>query len=170
MVDAETREVARLQHDVRTAKARILGFEASLEAIGQDVALAAYRRKLYDRVRKERESVEELQTLIPEAAAKLEAIEESIRLYPKDGEEAELRDGSQMARVRDFLRQTQEPQTLEQIIRGIGAENDDKKRNSLRGSLSAYARDGRVFTKERDPDTFGLIEFQRPENPQPHQP
>jgi hypothetical protein len=50
------------------------------------------------------------------------------------------------------------PLTIVDILKAVGKPQDKKHRISLAGTLSGYARDGKVFTKTA-PNTFGLIEF-----------
>lgn len=60
--------------------------------------------------------------------------------------------------VRQVLRTAGHPLPLGEILKALGLEGKADKRNSLRGSLAAYANKGRVFTKG-DSENFGLIEF-----------
>jgi hypothetical protein len=62
-----------------------------------------------------------------------------------------------MAKVRDLIRQTGRPMTLAEIAKTLSL--DDKRKNSVRGSLASYARDRRVFARGDGPETFTLIEF-----------
>jgi hypothetical protein len=115
---------------------------------------------LQDKLKKEQASVEELEAGIVDARGRASAFEEALRLFPKEGEEVELRAGSQLADVRRILSQHGKPMSLADILATLGKNVEDvKARNSLRGSLGKYALDGRVFTKEEGPDMFGLIEF-----------
>jgi hypothetical protein len=45
-----------------------------------------------------------------------------------------------------------------EILKALGKPSDKEHRMSLAGTLSGYARDGKVFTKTA-PNTFGLLEF-----------
>jgi hypothetical protein len=50
------------------------------------------------------------------------------------------------------------PMPIIEILKGIGQPQDNKHRVSLAGTLSGYAKKGRIFTKTA-PNTFGLLEF-----------
>lgn len=154
---AAEKTVAKLEADLRTSKARLATFTEA--ATVSKAAPLAVLRKLQEKCRREEEEIGQIETQIVNGQARVSALEEAIKLFPKDGGGAELRDGSQMAGVRDALRAHGKPMSLTEILKAIGSEGDDNKRNSLRGSLASYARDGRVFTKEAAPETFGLIEF-----------
>ena len=157
MMENEQKAVTALQGELRTAKARIAGLQASLPAFDD----AAARRKLGDNINKEGQVITELEHRITDSEGKISAFDEAIKLLPKDhAQSRDLRPGSELAKVRDLIRAKGQPLTLDDILRGLNYECDDKKRNSLRGSLSNYARDGRIFTKEDAPDTFGLLELE----------
>lgn len=156
MMENEQRAIGALKGDLRTAKARKDGFEASLPAFDD----AQAKRKLQDKIKKEGQAITELEHKIADAEGKISAFDEAIKLLPKDpAQSRDLRPGSELGKVRDLIKAKGRPLTLDEILLGLSYQCDDKKRNSLRGSISNYARDGRVFTKEAAPDTFGLIEL-----------
>ena len=162
MMELAKTEAEKLESDLRSAKARSGAFNESVSALGQkgtESAALLVVRRLQDKAKKEQATVAEIEAKIVDARGRVSAFEEAIKLFPKDGDEAELRAGSQMSGVRQALRAHGKPMSLTEILKAIGAVGDDKKRNSLRGSLAGYAREGRVFTKEAAPETFGLIEF-----------
>lgn len=160
MMENEVQALQKLESEVRTATARIGAFRQGIEALGTGEELAVMSRRLQEKMKKEESRVEELQASIVDGKGRVSAFEEALRLFPKEGEEFELRAGSQLADVRRVLKERGQPMALTDILLRIGKSADDPKgRNSLRGSLSKYAQDGRVFTKEEAPDTFGLIEF-----------
>lgn len=155
-------DVRRLEAELRAAKARLGAFNESVTALGPSAVEGTARsvlRRLQDKVRKEESSLAELEAAIVDAQGRVSAFEEAIRLFPKEGEDTELRAGSEMHKVREVIRGAGKAMALTEILRALGAEGDDKKRNSLRGSLASYANKGRVFTKEEQSETFGLIEF-----------
>jgi hypothetical protein len=111
-------------------------------------------------MKKEDQASAELANKIADAEGKISAFDEVIKLLPKDpAQSRDLRPGSELGKVRDLIRAKGRALTLDEILLGLNCQCDDKKRNSLRGSISNYARDARVFTKEAAPDTFGLIEL-----------
>ena len=168
MMETERKDAERFQAELRSVKARLGAFSESLAALGpkgsEGATLMVFRR-LQDKAKKEQALVADIEAKIVDANGRVSAFEEAIKLFPKEGDEVELRAGSQMSDVRQALRVSGSPMLLTEILKAIGAEGDDKKRNSLRGSLAGYAREGRVFTKEATPDTFGLIEFGNDEPP-----
>lgn len=126
---------------------------------GKDGAPLLVVRKLQEKARREQGLIEEIEAKILDARARVSALDEALKLFRREGEGAELRADTQMADVRDALRAQGRPMSLTEILKALKAEGDEQKRNSLRGSLARYAREGRVFTKEDAPETFGLIEF-----------
>ena len=63
-----------------------------------------------------------------------------------------------LAKTRDLLRHSGKALPIAEILKLLGKPLDKKHRISLAGTLSSYARKGRVFTKT-GPNIFGLIEF-----------
>ena len=164
LLKREVAELEKLKAELRTAKARHSAFQSSVEAAHGDESAASAKRKLEDKVRKEQSAITDCEQKITDSESRTAAFEEAIKLLPKENGEPELRAGSTMSRVRDFIRAANKPLALAEIMKGLSIEDTKEQRNSLRGSLSGYARDGRVFTKEIDqPDTFGLLEFRRME-------
>jgi hypothetical protein len=162
MRDDAEKEAVRLETEIRETKARIGAFGESAEALGPSAAegpAVTVLRRLQEKVKKEQAGLAELEAKVVDARGRASAFEEAIKLFPKEGEDTELRANSEMYKVREALRAAGKPMTLTEILKVLGAEGDDKKKNSLRGSLASYANKGRVFTKEDAPETFGLIEF-----------
>ena len=67
-----------------------------------------------------------------------------------------LQQGSELAKVRDLIKQKGCPLYVSDILDGLGLENSRNKRSSLGGSLNSYAREEKIF-KKTAPNTFGLI-------------
>ena len=112
-------------------------------------------------VNKKQDEIAALELQIREARAYIQAMQDSIKLLPKDGSgvaEYTLRAGTDLAKTRDIMKVVGSPMPIADIIKALGRTNDKKHRTSLAGTLSAYARDGKVFTKTA-PNTFGLLEF-----------
>ncbi len=130
----------------------------------------ALREELIRRIDKKRKEINELDAKLKAATSYLQALEDMFRLIPL-GEEPEteapaagqiesvLRTGSKTDRARDFLRAAGQPLHILKILEGMGEKTDNESRAALAGSLGAYARDGKIFTRTA-PNTFGLIEFQ----------
>jgi hypothetical protein len=163
MMDKEKETLSKLEGELRTLKARNGAFQQALAALGpnaEEVVTLGVLRRLQDKMKKEQASVDQLEAAVVDSQGRVAAFEDALKLFPKDGEEIELRPGSQLAEVRRVLKEKGSPMVLSEILEALGKSAEDVKvRNSLRGSLAKYAQDGRVFTKEEEPDTFGLLEF-----------
>lgn len=117
-------------------------------------------QKLID---KKQQEIRALEIQMREAGAYIQALQDSMKLLPRDTEvggdsEHSLREGSTLAKTRDLLRHSGTPLPISEILKLLGKPQDKKHRISLAGTLSGYARKSRVFTKTA-PNTFGLIEF-----------
>ena len=126
-------------------------------------------QKLID---KKQQEIRGLEIQTREANAYIQALQDSMKLLPRetqDGLESghQLREGSALAKTRDLLRHSGAPLPIGEILKLLGKPQDKKHRISLGGTLSGYARKGRIFTKTA-PNTFGLLEFGTPESePEP---
>lgn len=104
-----------------------------------------------------------LEQELRDAKVYIQAIQDSLRLLPKElngsAIERELRPGTALAKVQEFLKVTGASQHIDQILLALDKPNTKQNRVSLIGSLSGYVRDGRIFTKTA-PNTFGLLEFE----------
>jgi hypothetical protein len=121
-------------------------------------------QKLID---KKQQEINVLEIQLREASAYIQALQDSMKLLPRDAETLSesqhiLREGSTLAKTRDLLRKSGAPLPISEILKLLGKPQDTKHRISLAGTLSGYARKGRVFTKTA-PNTFGLIEFGTPD-------
>lgn len=100
---------------------------------------------------------------ITETKAYIQGLQDSMKLLPRDSNgvsEYTLREGSALAKTRDVLKAAGVPMTITDILKALGKSQDKGHRISLAGTLSGYARDGKVFMRT-GPNTFGLIEFKR---------
>jgi hypothetical protein len=112
-------------------------------------------------VNKKQQEVTELELRIREAKAYIQGLEDSMKLLPRDANiavEHILRPDSSLAKTRDAIKAAGAPMPIADILKAIGKPQDKKHRVSLAGTLSGYARNGKVFTKTA-PNTFGLIEL-----------
>ena len=155
-------EVRKLEAALRSAKAKVAAFEQAKEAFesaSEEERAQGIVRRFLDKHRREQDNLATLEHDLADANGRLDGFEELLRMFPKEGDEAELRATSQMAKIRDLLRAHRQPMSLTDIIKALGLEDEKKARNSLRGSLASYAAKGRVFTKEEGTEIFGLLEF-----------
>lgn len=160
MMDADKNAIATHEAAIVAANARISAFHDLLQhtagTAGDTIA-----RRLNIAIKREQTDVTERNKELVTLRERVTAFEEALRWFPKNGEDGNLREGTQMADIRDIIRKAGKPLTLTEILKALNLEGDDKKKNSIRGSLAGYAREGRVFTKEQEPDTFGLLEFKK---------
>jgi len=112
-------------------------------------------------INKKLEEISSLELQIREARAYVQALQDSMKLLPKDSagsSEYVLREGSTLAKTRDIIRDVGAPMPIIDILKALGKPLDMKHRTSLAGTLSAYSRDSKIFVKTA-PNTFGLLEF-----------
>ena len=113
-------------------------------------------------INKKFEEIAALELQIREAKAYIQALQDSMKLLPRDAmgaPEYTLREGSTLSKTRDILKNAAVPMSIGEILKALGKPQDKKHRTSLAGTLSAYSKDGKIFTKTA-PNTFGLLEFQ----------
>ncbi|MDD5482957.1 MAG: hypothetical protein PHP98_04830 [Kiritimatiellae bacterium] len=127
------------------------------------------RAEIEKRIEKKQVEIRSFETSIGEAKAYIQALQDTLKLLPKDADlrlstSRSLRKGSEMEKVRLFLLKIGKPQYIEDILKGIGKEITKENRNAIAGSLSAYTRRNEIFTRP-EPGTFGLIEFEAKEPP-----
>lgn len=123
------------------------------------------KRELEKRIAKRLEEVGRLEKEViaaeknlAEGRAYLQALNDLLKLCPDErAEAASLREGSMMAKARDAIKSAGEPLHITHIMREIGVDVNPKSKTSLAGSLSSYARNGRIFTRPAA-NTFGLLE------------
>jgi hypothetical protein len=119
------------------------------------------RENLQKLVAKKLEENVSLERQIMENRAYIQGLQDSMKFLPRDGSgtaDYTLREGSALAKTRDALKAAGVPLPIADILKALGKPLDKAHRTSLAGTLSGYARDGKVFTKTA-PNTFGLIEF-----------
>ena len=150
----------KLKTDIRVSQAKATGFRNSLELVEGGEATVAQKTRLLDRLQREYSVTQKLEKQLMDCEGRISAYEEAMKILNNDHEDVELRANSRMDQVRNLLRAQGKPMSLTDILKGLNLEGDEKLRNSLRGSLAGYSRDGRVFTKDAAPDTFGLLEFE----------
>jgi hypothetical protein len=126
------------------------------------------RAKFEDKIKKKEQEIQEYETLIREAKAYLLALQDAIKLLPRDDgtngiTENLLRKGSNIGKTYNFLRQLGKPAYIDDILKAIGKNITKKERVSLSGSLAAYVRKNEFFTRPA-PNTFGLKNMEEVED------
>ncbi len=112
-------------------------------------------------INKKQDEIAALERQIGEAKAYIQSLQDSMKFLTRDGDEAAgytLRPGTALAKARDAIKAAGEPLAIADILKAIGKPQDKKHRLSLAGTLSGYAKDGKIFTKTA-PNTFGILEF-----------
>lgn len=163
------KQLSEKKWELSQRRGALSGYKAAVGSISDGKRGGTAERKLDDRIRKTEAEINELMHAIAGLEAHSEALKEAQRLIEREsGDEApELRPGSELFRIRDAIRLHKKPMTLDEMLPLIeGDAGDLKKRNSLRGSISRYARDGQIFVKTA-PNTFGLIELKHQAEQQP---
>ena len=115
-------------------------------------------QKLIDRKQQE---INDLEIQIEKARAYMQALQDSMKFLPKENGQTQvlLRPGSALAKAQEVLRKAGKPLHISEILKALSEKPD--KRVSLSGSLSAYVRNGQIFTRPA-PNTFGLKEMNEP--------
>jgi hypothetical protein len=121
-------------------------------------------RENFQKLRAKKEAeIRELELRIREAHSYVQAIEDSMKLLPREtaaeADNATLRPDSLLAKAREAIKTAGKPLPIIELLKALGKQPDKKNRVSLAGTLSSYARNGRVF-KKTAPNTFGLIDFE----------
>lgn len=140
---------------------RSFAFEEALKLLGAEEGNEGVRKKLEDKLRKERESLDDLKAELANAMARLSGYKDVLRILEKEteeGAEPELRPGSELFKIRDAIRAMGQPLSLAQMLEVLGEQDNASKRNSVRGSVSRYAREGKIFVQTAV-NTFGLLEL-----------
>jgi hypothetical protein len=122
------------------------------------------RNELEKKIDRKKEEISVMETSLAAAKAYLQALQDTMKWLPREStDEApphSLREGSDMAKARALISIEGKPLHISEILKGLGKEVTKENRLSLAGSLSGYARRGRIFTRPAS-NTFGLIELSK---------
>lgn len=122
------------------------------------------RSQVEKKILAKQQEIADLEMKIQAANSYIQAMQEVLRLLPKEeaengsSEHLQLRHGSAVSQARDLLVKTGKPMHVTEILKGIGKENTKSQRVSLAGSLRTYARRNQIFTQEGG-NLFGLVEW-----------
>ena len=123
------------------------------------------RRDIERRIEKENQKITDLRSQIEHAEAFIQGLQEALRMLPKsEGDKTRrrkvaIRPGSDMAKIRDLIKQTGRPMYIGEIVTGLGRPDTKANRTSIAGSLGRYVRFGEVFKRVK-PNTFALIDME----------
>ena len=129
-----------------------------------NVLSMSIRKELDRKIERKKEEITALERSLGEARAYLQALEDTRKMLPKEPgnqEEVLLRPGTELAKVRDILQREGKPLHVEELLQRLGKPPEKKHKLSLSGTLAAYVREHKVFTRP-GPNTFGLVEFATP--------
>jgi hypothetical protein len=125
------------------------------------------RNRIEEKISKKEQEIQELEMKLREAKAYIQALQDVMKMMPREeGEspsiggtnDSTMRDGSYVSDARDAIRKAGRPLHVVDILKASGRPADRKSRLGMGGSLAAYVRRGEVFTRPK-PNTFGLIEL-----------
>jgi predicted RNase H-like nuclease (RuvC/YqgF family) len=127
------------------------------------------REKFDEKIKRKEQEIQEHENKIREAKAYIQALQDTIKLLPKEDESAsfqvkKLRPGSAVYKTMMLLKKTGKPIHINEILKALGKTTSKKDRISLGGSLGWYVRKNEIFTRP-EPNTFGLIAFEKSEEP-----
>lgn len=122
------------------------------------------REKILKTIENKEKEARELKAQLRDCQAYIQGQKDILKLVPKEIEseqekEIALRPGSMTALSRQAILKAGKPLHVSEILKLIGKPNEKKLRVSLSGSLSAYVRGKKIFTKPY-PNTFGLVEME----------
>jgi TolA-binding protein len=123
----------------------------------------AFRDDLLRRVEKKQEEIFSLESQLREAKSYLQALEDTIRMLPREGlnegqADSVLRPNSTISKARDAILAAARPLHIQEILGAVGKPSTKEARAALSGSLASYVRRNEIFTRPA-PNTFGLIEL-----------
>jgi hypothetical protein len=121
------------------------------------------RKEFQKRIEKKQQEIENLKGQIREAEVYLQALQDSVKLLPKEGDDdfrspRTLRPTSKLGKAKEAIKRAGRPLHISELLNAISVENNKRNRLSLSGSLASYVRRNEIFTRP-EPNTFGLIEL-----------
>jgi uncharacterized coiled-coil protein SlyX len=154
-------DLTKFETASRASGSRLAAFQDALTIISKGDVSEFTLKKLEDKVRKEKQNIDDLELKMAHFTEQLSAFEETLKLLEKKPDEnggPELRPGSELFKVREAIKTKGEPMTLSEMVAVAGKPDNTKSRNSMRGSIARYARTGTIFVKTAA-STFGLVEL-----------
>ena len=105
------------------------------------------RKKIEDRLRKKEQEIQELEEKMKAARVYIGALQDVLKLLPRETNVVALRPGSAVAQAREIILQAGKPVHINAILEGLGKEGTREARASLTSSLASYVRRGEIFTR-----------------------
>lgn len=120
------------------------------------------REKFEKKIREKQEEIDELERKLNEARVYIQAMQDSIKLLPKDengaAEKPTFRHGSITQKTYEILKNAGKPLHFKEILAALGMEVNRQSLSTLRGSIGAYIRDEKIFFSS-SPGMVGLIGY-----------
>ncbi len=152
-------ELDKVRTRLREAKSRASVFDEAITLLDGAYESDTIHRKLEDKIRKEKASINNLRESVIDLEGRIAAFEETIKLFDVDAidQPTDLRPNTDLFRVREILQKAKRPLDLGTLLTELGKEDSTGNRNSLRNSLSRYTKQNRIFVKVAQ-NTFDLVE------------
>lgn len=120
------------------------------------------RAEFQKKIDRKLQEIDGLGLQIREAKAYIQALEDMMRLLPREElsgnhGESSLKPGTAIANAREAIKKMGRPLHITDILVALGRPVDKANRAAIGGSIAAYVRRGEVFTRPA-PNTFGLID------------
>lgn len=127
------------------------------------------RKKIEIKIKKKEKEIQELRAKINDAKIYIQALNDTLKVIPKDKMENtssvdKLRAGSSVFKTWQYLEKSGKPMHIDDILTAIGKGTTKKDKTALAGSLGYYVRNKEIFTRPA-PNTFGLIDIVNNEEP-----
>ncbi len=122
------------------------------------------RQKIEAQIEKKRAEISNLQAQIHDAELIIQGMQEALKHLPKEANNGtstavSLRPGTDLAKVRDYIKRVGRPVPIMELLEGIGKKPTTENRASLAGNIGWYVRRNEIFTRPA-PNTFGLIDME----------
>ncbi|MGA9111141.1 MAG: hypothetical protein ACLPSL_07175 [Smithella sp.] len=127
------------------------------------------KAKFEERIKRKETEIAEFEAKIREARAYLQALQDSLKLLPKESSTESLyaetlRPGSNVYKTYEYLKKVGRPVHLNEILKALGKGTDKNEKVNLAGTLGAYVRKNQIFVRTA-PNTFGLIDSNKIDEP-----
>jgi hypothetical protein len=117
------------------------------------------------RIEKKREEIRDHELQIRDRNVQIKTLTEVLQQLPKELSEKSngdqvLRPGTTIAKAREAIKTAGRRMHISDLVKAVGMPDNPQNRSSLTGTISAYVRDGEIFTRPA-PNTFGLLELEK---------
>jgi hypothetical protein len=133
-----------------------------------------FKEELEKKIERKRAEISELESSLKTARTYLQALEDMQRMAARDGGSptrqtpiqpsprqsgSMFRTGSMTQAAYDAIKAAGKPLHVSELLPAIGRAVTRGETSAVSGTLAAYIREGKVFTRTA-PNTFGLTEFE----------